>query len=67
VNFADKPDEDRDRYEGGKIALLHHGGKVNWRITVYVGDSREELDRAADEAWRLHERFVARVKGDGDG
>ena len=47
-----------ERYERGKISLIRTDrGKAWWRITVYVGDSTEDLDRATDEALRIDARL----------
>ena len=47
------------RYERGKVTLSRDmRGKSFWRVTVYVGDTQEELDLAVDEAKRIDARFI---------
>lgn len=47
-----------ERYERGKISLVRNDrGTPWWRITVYLGDSRAEIDAAVEEALRVDRRF----------
>ena len=47
-----------ERWERGKISLIRNDrGKPWWRITVYIGDEREAVDQAVDEALRVDARF----------
>ena len=47
-----------ERWERGKISLIRNDrGKAWWRITVYIGDEREDVDQAVDEALRVDARF----------
>lgn len=55
--MAGQPRQDREQLaERSKIML---GRAVNgrkelwWRVTIYVGDSREDVDRAVQEALRV--------------
>ncbi len=56
----DNPDAQAERYERGKITLSRDAkGKPWWRVTVYIGDSAEDLDIATDEALRIDGRLAA--------
>ena len=52
-----------ERYERGKIALVRNErGTPWWRITVYVGDAREDIDQALEEAIRVDEQLRERLR-----
>lgn len=57
--LAEQPQPEREQLaERSKIML---GRSVNgkkelwWRVTIYVGDTREDIDHAVDEALRVDE------------
>lgn len=54
----------QDRFEMAERSKIMVGrtpngqGKLNalwWRVTIYVGDSREDIDQAVEEALRVDE------------
>ena len=61
----ERPDAERgEMMERGKIMLGRTptkpgqpAGPLWWRVTIYIGDSREDIDAAMDEALRVDERF----------
>ncbi len=60
-SLADQPRPEREQLaERSKVML---GRAVNgkkelwWRVTIYVGDSREDIDLAVEEALRVDERL----------
>ena len=64
-NSHEDPSAERgEMMERGKIMLgrtpVKPGqppGPLWWRVTIYVGDGRADIDAAMDEALRVDERF----------
>jgi phosphoglycolate phosphatase-like HAD superfamily hydrolase len=59
--------EDAERFEFAERSKIMLGrtptkagqppGPLWWRVTIYVGDSREDVDAALEEALRVDERL----------
>jgi hypothetical protein len=53
---------ERSKIAVGRQPTGRGPGNLWWRLTVYVGDSRDDLDRALDEALRLDGELQERTR-----